>query len=81
MRCSDLTGGAAAGDDRRILGVVLVVRSSPVAHLPMKHRFGDVCVLFLLIVDVEFVLDVVRVLLVVVSLDSRAPFDYFWCVI
>lgn len=72
LSCSYRTG-AATSYNRWVLGVVLIFWSSSITQLPMKHGFSNVSVLFLLI-NVEFMFNVVDIFLIIISLNPWTPF-------
>lgn len=61
--------------NRRVLGIIIIFRSSPITHLPVKHGFSNICVCVFLI-NVEFVFNVINIFFIVISLDPWTPLSY-----
>lgn len=68
---------SSTGDNRREMGIFLVFWTSSVAHLAMQHGFRNLVMLVALILDFEFMLNIIDILFIVISLNSWTSFTGF----
>ena len=54
--------------------VLIILRASSIAHLPIKHGLSRMLLLVLPIIDVKLVLNIINILFILIPFNSRTSF-------